>query len=81
MIVQFRKGDTFRIAIELFVLLFVGHSTEFTPGTRQAKQNKDRISLLLGGLDELQEAAPSFAPPPFLKNFKFFEMSASKIFR
>src|SRR5437879_12349842 len=28
-IVQFRKGDTFRIAIELFVVLFVRHSTRF----------------------------------------------------
>jgi hypothetical protein len=31
MIVQFRKGDTFRIAIKLFVLLFFGcHFPDFT---------------------------------------------------
>src|SRR5713101_8053008 len=39
-IVQFRKGDTFRIAIELFVLLLVSHFREFTPGAGQAKRNK-----------------------------------------
>src|SRR5438046_4668374 len=39
-IVQFRKGDTFRIAIELFVLLFVSHFTEFTPRGRQSNRNE-----------------------------------------
>src|SRR5438046_8249372 len=39
-IVQFRKRDAFRIAIKLFVLLVVGHSTEFTPVGWQSKRNK-----------------------------------------
>ena len=40
MIVQFRKGDAFRIAIELFILLLVSHFTQFTPRAGQAKRNK-----------------------------------------
>jgi hypothetical protein len=47
LIVQFRKGDAFRIAIELFVLLLlVSHFTEFTLGVGQAKRNK----MLDGGI-------------------------------
>ena len=36
-IVQFRKGDTFRIAIELFVLLFVSHFTGVYAAGRTSK--------------------------------------------
>jgi hypothetical protein len=39
-IVQLRKRDAFRIAIKLFVLLFVSHFTEFTPRGRQSNRNE-----------------------------------------
>jgi len=65
-IVQFRKRDAFRIAIKLFVLLFVGHSTESTPTVGEAKWNRNRFSVpRTGGLHEAQGGVLSLAPTFF----------------
>ena len=70
MIVQFRKGDAFRIAIELFVLLFVGHWTEFTPAWLAIKAEQERIE----GFGRLcrRKAGSSEAVSSWRKNFKIF---------
>jgi hypothetical protein len=61
-IVQFRKRDAFRIAIKLFVLLFVGHSTESTPTVGEAKWNRNRVSVpRTGALHEAQGGVLSLA--------------------
>jgi len=42
-IIQFRKGDAFRVAIKLFILLLVSHFTQFTSRCGQANRNNTPV--------------------------------------